>query len=90
MATLQEHLDELDRMVVGGTNIPQIRSQIAFIGREITALDADYARFIDAHTQSEQATAKALADLQTQNQALIAENSELKRPTLHNVKVTRC
>jgi hypothetical protein len=81
MRTLQEHLDDLDRMVDSGSAPKhEIRSQIAFIGREVTALEADYARFIDAHTQSERATAKVLEDLQTQNQALVSENKKLIDP----------
>ncbi|MGA2175261.1 MAG: hypothetical protein ABSH38_09795 [Verrucomicrobiota bacterium] len=51
MRTLQEHIDDLDRMVDGGAEKPKVRSQIAFIGREVAALEADYARLAEAHSK---------------------------------------
>lgn len=42
MRTLQEHIDDLDRMVDTGTAVHKIRSQIAFIAREVAVLQADY------------------------------------------------
>jgi hypothetical protein len=51
MRTLQEHLDDLDRMVDSGTSVAKIRSQIAFIGREVAALQADYANLADNHVK---------------------------------------
>ena len=56
MKTLQEHLDDLDRMVDSG--LPpkhEIRSQISFIGREVAALEDRYARLADAHTKLQDA-----------------------------------
>jgi hypothetical protein len=56
MATLQEHIDDLDRMIDGGnTTKDAVRSQIAFIGREVAALEADYARLNEAHTNLKEA-----------------------------------
>lgn len=48
MKTLQEHLDDLDRMVDTGAGKPDTRSQIAFIAREVAALEADYAHLAHA------------------------------------------
>lgn len=68
--TLQEHIDALDGMVENGADKPKIRSQIAFVGREVAALEADYARAIDdnaklreAQTQLEKTHAEAMATL---------------------------
>ena len=50
MNGLTNHIDDLDRMVdAGNTPKHELRSQIAFIGREVAALQADYARLAEAH-----------------------------------------
>ena len=41
--TLSEHIDALDQMVTLGATVPQLRSQIAFIGREVATLEAENA-----------------------------------------------
>lgn len=51
MKTLDEHLDALDAMVANHATTPEIRSQIAFIQREVAALEADYVRLSDAHAK---------------------------------------
>ena len=43
MQTIQEHLDDLDRMVDAGARKPEIRSQIAFIAREVAVLETELA-----------------------------------------------
>lgn len=59
MRTLQEHLDDLDRMVDSGkAPAHQVRSQIAFIAREVAALEAAYAGLDQAHAQLQQAHAR--------------------------------
>ncbi len=65
--TLQEHIDALDRMVTQGTSVPELRSQIAFIGRELAVIEADYARL-----------AEACARLQKAHSELDAEHTALK------------
>ena len=59
---LTEHIDLLDKMVAHHAATCEIRSQIAFIGREVAALEADNARLVedkaelqDAHTKLQQA-----------------------------------
>ena len=47
--TIHEHIDALDRMVDCNASKPEIRSQIAFIGREIAALTADYSQLQEAY-----------------------------------------
>jgi hypothetical protein len=47
MITLQEHLDALDRMVTQGTSVPELRSQIAFIAREVSALEIAHMSTVD-------------------------------------------
>lgn len=55
MITLQEHIDALDRMVANGTSVPELRSQVAFIGREVAALEARYVSAVDHNTQLREA-----------------------------------
>jgi hypothetical protein len=69
MITLQEHIDALDRMVTQGTSVPELRSQIAFIGREVAALEADYARLAEAHTKLQEAKAEVDRQLSDKKQA---------------------
>jgi hypothetical protein len=64
MRTLHEHIDDLDRMVDRGAEKPNIRSQIAFIAREVATLEADYARLADAHTNLQEAKLRFDAQLQ--------------------------
>jgi hypothetical protein len=52
MISLQEHIDALDKMVVNHASVPEIRSQIAFIGREVAALEARYAQLAVKHQNS--------------------------------------
>ena len=58
MRTLQEHLDDLDRMVDNGADKPKVRSQVAFIGREVAALETDYARLAADHAKLQEAHTK--------------------------------
>jgi hypothetical protein len=58
MTTLQEHIDALDRMVEQGTSVPKLRSQIAFIGREVAAFEADYSSLGQAHADLQKAHTK--------------------------------
>ena len=48
---LTEHIDSLDKMVADHAATCEIRSQIAFIGREVAALEANYASLHSAHTE---------------------------------------
>lgn len=41
--TLTEHIDALDKMIVLGSPQPELRSQIAFIEREVAVLEAENA-----------------------------------------------
>jgi chromosome segregation ATPase len=56
MRTLQEHIDDLDRMI-DSSSAPkhEVRSQIAFIGKQVAAIEADYACLADAHTKLQEA-----------------------------------
>ena len=85
MPTLQQHLDDLDRMVDSGASVAKTRSQIAFIGREIAALEADYSRLAEAHANLQQAH----TDLQAKICALEAQPE--KKPPEHSVDdAARC
>src|SRR5476649_1984793 len=76
MRTLQEHLDDLDRMVDSGSAPKhEIRSQIAFIGREVAALEANYLRLTDDHAKSNEAATKRIAELDAKIAAIISENA---------------
>ena len=60
MKTITEHLDDLDRMVdAGNTPKHELRSQIAFIQREVAALEHDYAGAVDTATKLQEKQAKA-------------------------------
>lgn len=52
--TLQEDIDDLDRMVDTDAAKDAIRSQIRLIGREIAALEADYSQLADSHSKLQQ------------------------------------
>jgi hypothetical protein len=51
MASLQQDIDDLDRMVDTGAQKDAIRSQIRLISREVAALEADYASLAEHHTK---------------------------------------
>jgi hypothetical protein len=65
MKTLLEHLDDLDRMIeAGNTPTDKLRSQLAFIGREIAALQTDYASLHDAHAELHAGLEERISKLQ--------------------------
>ena len=51
MITLKDDIENLDRMVDGDTPKDKIRSQIRLLGREVAALEADYASLAQAHQE---------------------------------------
>lgn len=63
MKTLQEDIDDLDRMVDTGAQKDAIRSQIRLISREVAALQADYSSLAEAHAKLEEAKAKVNAEI---------------------------
>ena len=65
--TLAEHIDALDQMIVNGSGQPAIRSQIAFIGREIEAVESRYAMLQQEHF-----------DLAAKHSSLADEHAKLK------------
>jgi Zn-dependent oligopeptidase len=67
MPTLQESIETLDRFVQDGADMPKTRSQIAFIGREIAALEADYARAIEDNTKLREENTKIKEAYSKQN-----------------------
>ena len=73
MKTLQEDIDDLDRMVDTGAAKDAIRSQIRLIAREVAALEADYSRLEQSHQAFKISTAKELLGLKT-------DNAKLKTP----------
>jgi hypothetical protein len=81
MPTLQEHLDDLDRMVDGGADKPKIRHQIDLIGRIVATNEAERSRVAQEYADFKEATAKKIADLQAENQALVAKYEKLNAPS---------
>jgi len=70
MKTLQEDIDDLDRMVDTGAAKDAIRSQIRLVAREIAALQADYDGLASSHAKladDKSAVDKSLADLKSHN-----------------------
>ena len=59
MNTLQQDIDDLDRMVDTGAAKDEIRSQIRLISREVAVLQADYASLAESHAQLEEALEKS-------------------------------
>lgn len=51
MKTLQEDIDDLDRMVDTGATKDAIRSQIRLIAREVAALQTDNVSLFEAHAK---------------------------------------
>jgi predicted nucleic acid-binding Zn-ribbon protein len=51
MRTLQEDIDDLDRLVDGDAAKDKIRSQIRLIAREVAALQKDHGRLAEAHAK---------------------------------------
>lgn len=58
MNTLQEDIDDLDRMVDTDAQKDAIRSQIRLISREVSALQADHAQLVDRHANLQKRHAK--------------------------------
>ena len=54
MPTLNESLDALDSMVTNHASIPEIRSQIAHILREVAALETEYTSAVGSHAKLHQ------------------------------------
>ena len=63
MKTLQEDIDDLDRMVDTGAAKDAIRSQIRLISREVAALQAEYSSLAEHHSQTNDAKTKVEAEL---------------------------
>jgi hypothetical protein len=62
MNRLHQDIDELDRMVDTDAPKDAIRSQIRLIGREVAALETDYASLSEQHAQLQAAQAPPIAD----------------------------
>ena len=58
MPTLQEHLDNLDRMVDTGAHKPQIVEQIEIIRRIVALNDAEFSDLAQAHTKLQEEHSK--------------------------------
>ena len=69
MKTITEHLDDLDRMVdAGNTPKHELRSQIAFIGREVAALEANHHAAIEAAANEKSDIAAKYKKLQSEHE----------------------
>ena len=78
MRTLQEHLDDLDRMVDTGADKPKIRHQIDLIGRIVATNEAEHSRLAQDHADFKEAAAKEIGDLQAAKAKVDAELAKLK------------
>ena len=84
MKTIQEHIDDLDRMVDTGAGKPDTRNQIAFIAREVAVIEAQlatlqqsHAELKDEHTKLQEAHAKL--DTPLSDQANVKEREKQKK-----------
>jgi DNA repair exonuclease SbcCD ATPase subunit len=84
MKTLQEDIDDLDRMVDTDAQKDNIRSQIRLVAREVAELEADNARLVESHSQLQETLAKANAELEKvkaeYNEFKNAQADETTRP----------
>jgi hypothetical protein len=81
MPTIKESLESLDSMVTNHASTPEIRSQIAYILREVEALEADFVGTVRNHAQ--------LADAHTKlKNAQLARDQEAAAENKHKVGVT--
>jgi DNA-binding MarR family transcriptional regulator len=84
MASLQQDIDDLDRMVDTGAQKDAIRSQIRLISREVATLEADYASLAEHHAKlkaaqtppSIGASPEVLEDMAEQILKLIASDGD--------------
>ena len=58
MKTLQDDIDDLDRMVDTEAQKDAIRSQIRLISREVAALEAEYSQLAQGHAELQRQHAK--------------------------------
>jgi hypothetical protein len=72
MKTLQEDIDDLDRMLDTDAAKDAIRSQIRLIAREAAALEIEFASLAQSHTDLQ----NALAQSNEKNAQLVAEKSK--------------
>lgn len=83
MKTLNEDIDDLDRMIDCGAAKDEIRSQIRLVAREVSALEADYARLAENHVKLADEHAKlkqAHAQLQeSQRQEILRGNERFAK-----------
>jgi hypothetical protein len=63
MKTLQEDIDDLDRMVDTDAKKDAIRSQIRLVAREVAALQADYSSLAEHHSQFRESAEKTIVEL---------------------------
>jgi hypothetical protein len=71
MITLQDDIQNLDRMVDGDTPKDKIRSQIRLISGEVAALEADYTALAQAHQDFCSGFEERIAKLQERDKQLM-------------------
>ncbi len=64
MKTLQEDIDDLDRMIDAGAAKDAVRSQIRLISREVAALQTDYTSLAQAHSELHDGLEERISKLQ--------------------------
>jgi hypothetical protein len=77
--TLTEHIDRLDKMVTDRSATPEIRSQIALIGRQVAALQADYRKLEQKLEESEFHHSKANDETSRERAALNAQIADFQK-----------
>jgi len=64
MKTLEEHFDDLDRMIDTGAAKPAIRDQIAFIWKQVSTLQMEHAALEQAYQELHTGLEERLAKIQ--------------------------
>ena len=84
MPSLPESLDALDRMVTNHAATPEIRSQIAYITREVATLEAEFVGTVRGHAQLLESHTKLQQAQLARDRESVAENRHRVRVTLTN------
>lgn len=85
MKSIGEHLDELDRMVEQGGTTDKIPSQIAFIEREVAALQASHSAEIQRLAQVGEEYCAECAKLEAELKNLYSANDKKAGKTPNSV-----
>jgi len=77
--SIQQDINDLDRMVDTDAQKDNIRSQIRLIAREVAALETDYSSLAQRHSEFVEAATKRIMELEEAQKNSESETAEKKR-----------